>query len=456
MPKTNNALRLLERFRASEAAFNSGVPALMLRYRDEGAALLAEAGLPDTTFEDYQRSDINALFEQDIALTVELPSDDYASSNFLPAGFIDQCAIKGFETAKAVLLNDHFASEYSEGIESLSEAVFIGSIKTFLAQYPEREKQLARIYGRYAETDIDGTVALNTLLARDTLLIFVPEDVVVEKPIQVLQVLQADRDLLVAVRIMVVLEKDSSIELIFSDHIGNGNRYISNRVVEIEVGERARLCYYNIEQADGCAIKLSTTVLRQREESRVSAGEYTLRNSYTRNNYRHRFLGQRAELKLNGLVIGHKNCHADNFARVEHVVPDCRTDELFKYILQDNSVGIFTGRIFIALGAQKTLAYQQNRNLLLSPEARAFAKPHLEIYADDVHCSHGMTTGQLDSDSLFYMQQRGISLEEARTMLSIAFAEDVLATIEIPPVREMIRELVERNFYGTSYEGRKD
>ena len=166
----------------------------------------------------------------------------------------------------------------------------------------------------------------------------------------------------------------------------------------------------------------------------------TLARGVTRNNYYISLAEEEADLKVSGFALSKDKGHADNFSYIEHAVPHCTSDELFKYILLGDSRGVFTGRILVAQDAQKTQAYQNNRNLLLSPTARMQSKPQLEIYADDVKCSHGMTTGQLSPEALFYMQQRGIPREEAKLMLSHAFAEDVLERIPLDEEAEAIRE----------------
>lgn len=442
----NNADALLASYRANKGYFFKGHPSFILSNKKSAEECLIRYGLPTKKLEDYKRSDINALFNRPFHFTNELP-ENCCKNDVLTPQFFSEYVINNLQTLRAVIMNDKFVGCDTEPSTIFPNGVFVGSLPNFLLQYPQKEAHVKQIFGRYAENDIDGLVAMNSLFFRDVFVFYVPKGVRIQHPLLIIQAMKAPFDIFVATRFLFILEDDAEANIILTDHSGCDSTFVSNRVIEVAVEKRAKLGLYDIERSKGNNEKLSTIVLRQQEDSHVSMGEYTLGNGFTRNNYRSRFMGERAELILNGLVLGHKDCHIDNFTRVEHVVSECHTDELFKYLLMDNAVGSFTGRIFIAQGAQKTTAYQQDRNLLLSPEARAYAKPFLEIYADDVHCSHGMTTGQLNEDALFYMQQRGIPEDEARIMLSIAFAVEVIERIQIPELREAVRTIVENDFY---------
>lgn len=456
MPNVNHAEKLVDLYLQSQESLNKGLPYIVSHRKEKAAVALKQLGIPTKKLEDYKRSDLNVLFEDEITLSTELDSHSQ--------GGIEEKEIKAlFEaynipelsTHKAIFLNDRLLTGETNAEANLPQGAFIGTLKQFLALYPEKESLVSSHYGRVAKSSIDGLVALNTLFVRDVLVLYLSKGTTLSNPLHLIQVMKATCDLYASTRFLVLLEEDTEASLVLNDYMGSEHQYITNRVMEIVVGDRAKLQLYDLENSQGNNHKLSTIVVHQGRESRVAVGEYTLGNGFTRNNYRSRFLGEHAELLLNGLVIGHRDSHVDNFSRVEHLVPQCHTDENFKYLLKDNSLGSFTGHIFIAQGAEKTTAYQQDRNLLLSPNARAFAKPFLEIYADDVRCSHGMTTGQLDEEALFYMQQRGINYDEARVMLSIAFAKDIIDRIELEPLRKHILEIVEKDFYGSQYEDKK-
>lgn len=451
MTYENNAVKLLEKYQSCSRIHNSQGDSLPLQYRDEAVYWLRELGLPTKKLEAYRRSDINAIFNGDFAFTSELPNDSLLLEKRSGKSF-GGCEIPNLKSYRALLRNDRFVPELSSASEEYPEGVFVGSLADFRRLYPDRIAPIENVYGHFTERDMDGMVALNALLVRDVFLVYIPSGVVLERPLQLILSMFADRDLLATPRILIYLEEASEANLIFSDDMGDDQKYVSCRVIETYVGKGARLSIYGVEYSRGNHYALSTLVARQMEESKVAIGTYTLGNGFIRNNYYSSFRGERAELRLDGLAIGSKGFRVDNQTRVEHLVPDCHTDELFKYLLKEDALGSFAGRIYIAQGAEKTLAYQQNRNLLLSSEAQAFAKPFLEIYADDVHCSHGMTTGQLDEEALFYMRQRGIPEENARAMLCVAFAKDVLERIAIPELQQVLLQNVERDLYGNSYE----
>lgn len=455
MTNTNNADKVVAKYNSLQKSLNQALPAIVSHRKKRAAAALSDLGIPTKKLEDYKRSDLNTLFDKEIKLSIELDKDQAKLPKEETERLFEKYAIPQLDTYKTIFFNDQLLPLQKEDHLDLPKGAFIGSLTDFLALYPEKEEMIASHYGRIAKSSTDGLVALNTIFVQDVLLIYLPKGVVLPKALHLIQVMKASCDLYASTRFLILLEEQAEALVVLNDFMGNEHQYLTNRVIEIAVKKGATLKLYDLENSQGANHKLSTIVVHQEEESHVTVGEYTLGNGFTRNNYRSRFLGKNAELKLNGLVIGRGDSHIDNFSRVEHIAPQCFTDENFKYLLKDDSLGSFTGRIFIAQGAEQTVAYQQDRNLLLSPNARAFAKPFLEIYADDVRCSHGMTTGQLDEDALLYMQQRGIRYEDARVMLCIAFAKDIIDRIELDPLREHILEIIEKDFYGDQYEDKK-
>jgi Fe-S cluster assembly protein SufD len=191
---------------------------------------------------------------------------------------------------------------------------------------------------------------------------------------------------------------------------------------------------------------IGSLFIEQQASSSVLVNEVTLHNGLTRNNIRVDLRGENAEITLCGMAIGDKNQQIDTFTTINHLVPNCRSKELYKYVMDESSKGIFAGRIYVAKDAQKTEAFQTNKNICITPTARIKTKPQLEIYADDVKCSHGATVGQIDEAALFYMRSRGISEAEARMLLMFAFVDDVIELIKVPALKDNIRMLVEKRF----------
>ncbi|MEG2947341.1 MAG: Fe-S cluster assembly protein SufD, partial [Bacteroidales bacterium] len=217
---------------------------------------------------------------------------------------------------------------------------------------------------------------------------------------------------------------------------------------EIFVGEGAYFDYYELEENTIQTKRVASTFVHQDANSNVLTNSITLTNGVTRNNFYVTFAGEGAESHLSGMAIADGEQHVDNFTFIDHAVPHCHSNELFKYVLNDEAQGSFAGRILVREGADKTEAYQSNKNLCATDKARMFTRPELEIYADDVKCSHGATVGQLDNQALFYLRSRGISEPEARMLLMYAFSSDVLDQIRLEPLKERLRMLVEKRFRG--------
>ena len=394
--------KYLDLFAAHSEAFQEA-PQLLNHYREAAYDAFARLGLPRFRSENYQRTDLPTIFSEDWKLHLVDGAPYWASQAFAPG-------------------------------------IFIGALSDFVRLHPELAQEY---YGRIAPIATDGLVALNTLFAAEGLVIYLPRGAKIPGHIELSYILPRLAGHISVERALIILEDEAEATLHFRDCPEEGGRALALRTIEVYVGRRARFSLIEREESAATNVRVSSLYVRQMQESVVDLSGVTLRNGVTRNNYFVTLAEERADLKISGFVLTGDQAHADNFSYIEHAVPHCTSDELFKYVLRDDSRGVFTGRILVAQDAQKTQAYQNNRNLLLSPSARMQSKPQLEIYADDVKCSHGMTTGQLSSDALFYMRQRGISLEEARLMLSNAFAEDVVARIPVEDIAGDLRASIE-------------
>ena len=394
--------KYLDLFAAHSEAFQEA-PQLLNHYREAAYDAFARLGLPRFKSENYQRTDLPSIFSEDWKLHLVDGAPYWASQAFAPG-------------------------------------IFIGALSDFVRLHPELAQEY---YGRIAPIATDGLVALNTLFAAEGLVIYLPRGAKIPGHIELSYILPRLAGHISVERALIILEDEAEATLHFRDCPEEGGRALALRTIEVYVGRRARFSLIEREESPATNVRVSSLYVRQMQESVVDLSGVTLRNGVTRNNYFVTLAEERADLKISGFVLTADQAHTDNFSYIEHAVPHCTSDELFKYVLRDDSRGVFTGRILVAQDAQKTQAYQNNRNLLLSPSARMQSKPQLEIYADDVKCSHGMTTGQLSSDALFYMRQRGISLEEARLMLSNAFAEDVVARIPVEDIAGDLRASIE-------------
>lgn len=410
---------------------------VMNAFREQAFADFKRLGFPTTSNENYQNTDVIEAFTPDYGLNLQRLSLRVNPNTF-------QCSVSDLGTLPYYVINDSYRRK-TPFSEDLPKGVFIGEMNEFETLNPQIA---SKYYGKIASTSDNGVVALNTLLAQEALVIYLPKNTRLEAPIQLINMLRFRVDMMVNRRVLIILEEYSALQLLICDHsIGNVN-FLINQVVEIFVEEGATCEYYDLEESSTTTIRFSSVSVKQEASSNVLINGMTLNNGTSRNDYNITLNGERAEAELYGIAILDGTQHVDTSSHIVHAVPNCTSDELVKNVLNDQSVGAFCGRIYVAKDAQKTIAYQTNRNLCMTDEARIFSKPQLEIYADDVKCSHGMTTGQLDDQALFYMQSRGISLEEARMMLGVAFTSDVIDHIKLEPLKERLRELVERRFRG--------
>lgn len=405
------------------------------------AAALADferLGFPSLKSEDYHYTDVEKAFAPDYGLNLqrlEIPVNPYD---------VFRCDVPNLSTSLYFVVNDTF---YDKALPKahLPEGVYAGGMQEFARQHPD---VLARYYGKLAKTADNGIVALNTMLAQDGFVLYVPKGTVVERPIQLVNIFRSDIDMMANRRTLVIVEPDAEAKMLVCDHSIDDVKFLATQVIEIYAEANARFDYYDLEESSVSTTRFSSLYVRQAANSQVVVNGITLTNGLTRNNYYVSLEGEGAGLSLCGMSVLDKEQQLDTFTLVNHLAPHCTCNELFKNVLNDHAVGAFSGRIYVKEGADKTEAYQTNSNLCATREARMYSKPQLEIYADDVKCSHGMTTGQLDENALFYMQSRGIPREEARMLLSVAFTSDVIEHVRMEALKDRLHKLVEKRFRG--------
>ena len=294
----------------------------------------------------------------------------------------------------------------------------------------------------------DAVVCLNTMLSVDTLLVHIPRNTRPQHPIQISNILKGTNDTMVNRRLLIILDEGAQADIIINDHAANDSRFLTNQVIEAFAGENSNLNIYEIEETHLLCTRYSNIYIHQDRNASVRHTSLSLFNGHTRNTCTVRMAGEGAEVSLNGCVIADKMQHVDNNTRIEHLVPHCTSNELYKYILDDSAVGAFAGIVYVKEGAQKTSSSMTNANLCATDSARMYTQPMLEIYADDVKCSHGSTVGQLGDDALFYMMQRGIGIDEARLLLKSAFITEVIETIPLQPLRDRLHFQVDKRLRG--------
>lgn len=428
----------IDLYNQCKGMINKHAPQVLNDLRDKAFDDFCRLGFPSKKVERYKYTDMQKIFEPDYGLNLnrlEIPVNPYD---------VFKCDVPNLSTSLYFVVNDSFYDKILPKC-SLAEGVVVGSLSKVATEHPEL---VAKYYGKIANTGDDAVTALNTMLSQDGLMVYVPKNVKVEKAIQVINILRSDVDLMVNRRVLIVMEQGSEAKFLFCDHAADDRNFLATQVIEAFVGENAKLDLYCLEETHYKNTRVSNVYIEQQANSVVNHNVITLHNGITRNRLDLVFKGEGAECFANGCVIADKSQHIDNNTIIDHQVGHCTSHQLYKYVLGDEAVGAFAGRILVRKDAQKTSSNEINQNLCTTKKARMFTQPMLEIYADDVKCSHGSTVGQLNDAAMFYMRQRGISEKEAKLLLEFAFVNEVVDQIQLEPLKERLRYLVEKRFRG--------
>lgn len=428
----------IDLYNQCKGMINKHAPQVLNDLRDKAFDDFCRLGFPSKKVERYKYTDMQKIFEPNYGLNLnrlEIPVNPYD---------VFKCDVPNLSTSLYFVVNDSFYDKMLPKC-SLAEGVIVGSLSKVATEHPEL---VAKYYGKIANTGDDAVTALNTMLSQDGLMVYVPKNVKVEKAIQVINILRSDVDLMVNRRVLIVMEQGSEAKFLFCDHAADDRNFLATQVIEAFVGENAKLDLYCLEETHYKNTRVSNVYIEQQANSVVNHNVITLHNGVTRNRLDLVFKGEGAECFANGCVIADKSQHIDNNTLIDHQVGHCTSHQLYKYVLGDEAVGAFAGRILVRKDAQKTSSNEINQNLCTTKKARMFTQPMLEIYADDVKCSHGSTVGQLNDAAMFYMRQRGISEKEAKLLLEFAFVNEVVDQIQLEPLNERLRYLVEKRFRG--------
>lgn len=405
---------------------------VMNAVRDVAFERFKALGFPSRRVERYKYTDMQALFALDYGLNLnrlEIPVNPYDAF---------RCDVPNLSTSLYFVVNDIFYRKVQPK-SHLPEGVILGSLREFAS---------TEYYHQLASKDDDAVTHLNTMLAQDGLYVYVQKGVVIDRAIQVINILRSDVDLMVNRRVLIIVEEGAEAKFLFCDHAADDRHFLATQVIEAFVGENAKLDLYCMEETHAKSVRVSNVYISQQAASRVNHNVITLHNGVTRNKLNLDLNGEGAECSCNGCVIADKRQHVDNNTLITHHVPHCTSNELYKYVLDDEAVGAFAGKVYVAKDAQKTSSQMTNQNLCATKKARMYTQPMLEIYADDVKCAHGSTVGQLNDAAMFYMRQRGIPEKEAHLLLQNAFINEVIDRIELEPLRDRLHYLVEKRFRG--------
>lgn len=423
-------------FEHNRALIDGHCAALLNEAREKAATRFKSTGFPGLKEENWLHSNVAKRFATDYGMNlgrIEIKADGHNPFT---------CDVPNLKTHQAFIINDSFCDGACS--KQLPDGVILASLNKIAGETPTL---LGPYYNTLAEEG-DSIAQFNTMFAQDGLVLYIPKNIVVEETIQIVTLLQSNVEMLSNRRLLVILEENSRASLLICDHSAMEKQTLSTQITEIFIGRGAQLDLYELEETAYSNTRLGHLFVRQEADSRFNHSNITLTNGFTRNYINVSLEGKGAETDVNGLVIGDKEQHTDNRTLVDHKTGNCNSNELYKYILDEHSTGVFAGKMLIRPDAQQTISLQTNRNLCLTNDAHMYAQPQLEIYADDVKCSHGSTVGQLDENALFYMQQRGIPADEARHLLMYAFAGEVIEKIKIDALRDRLHMLVEKRLRG--------
>ena len=419
-------------FNAFEQTLNGEKKSNLHAIRKESLAYLDEAGLPNNKSEEYKYTNIAKLFSREFEYNPVSYSEETLNEEIKPL-----IKLHG-ESNKMVFINGHFSPEHSTLLEE--EKIKILDLETAYRKFPaEIEKHFNSVI---PETN-DGFSALNTSFAKNGVFIKIEKGTIVEKPVILYFIKDTTRGKVVTMpRNLFIIGENSQVKITEFFHTFGNNQSFTNTMTEMKVAENAIVEHYKIEPDRASAYHVGHTHVNQAEKSVFNSVTITLGGTMIRNNLSISMDGEYCECNMYGLSLLKGKQHVDNNTTVDHIKPNSYSNELYKNILDDESTGVFNGKIFVRQYAQKTNAFQSNRNILLSDDASINTKPQLEIWADDVKCSHGATTGQLDKEQLFYLRARGLSKASARAILLYAFAHDVLDNIKIDSIRESLDKVI--------------
>lgn len=415
-----------------EAKLNGNDNSFLKGLRNDALKQLAVTDFPTLKTEEWKYTNLNRVLNKEFvhassAEKVELTKED-----------VDSFKAEDFDYYLLAFVNGIFSEEFSD-VSKFPKNIFVGSLNDGIQSGNEFIKN-------YLGKQIENKTAfdhLNDAYMLDGAFVIIPDGAILEKPIQILNISGHTKELTFNTpRNLIMVGKNSQASIFFK-YAGIGEKkYFTNSITEIFVDENALVNIYKIELEDVESYHIERTEIYQKANSVFNHYNFTFGGSLVRNDINSKMDDENIECHLNGLYIGRDDQHFDNHTFIDHAKPNCYSNELYKGILDDKAHGVFSGKILVDKDAQKTNAYQSNKTILLSKDASIDTKPQLEIYADDVKCSHGATVGHLDETALFYILSRGIPEEKAKSMLITAFAEDVVSKIKIKELKEKLNHLI--------------
>jgi len=393
--------------------------------RNQAMESFYKQGIPDRKHEEYKYTPIALMLKGEF---------DFSTAKNCSDEQIEQ--LKFLKEAYVVIIENGIFVEGLSNLENLPKGLTIGSL---VDAEKSNSSVFEKHYAQYADVNVDPFIALNTAMTKDGVFIHIAKNAIIEKPIHIIHIATAFENTIIHPRNLIVIDENAQVKIIESyQTVDSKAKTFSNALTEIVVDKHAIVDHYKIQDENDFGYLMNTTQVIQKKQSVFSTHTFTLSGALVRNNLTIVLDDEHIESHLNGLYLTAGNQVVDNHTVVDHRKPNCNSNELYKGIIDGKSTATFNGKIFVRKDAQKTNAFQSNKNILLSEDGTINTKPQLEIYADDVKCSHGTSTGKLDQEKIFYLQARGIGIINAKKLLMHAFASEVVNTVKIEDLRDYI------------------
>jgi Fe-S cluster assembly protein SufD len=406
----------------------------MLPLREKAYQAFMSTGLPTRKDEEYKYSPADKIFKSHFSHFVA------NQAIACDAAQIQSLSIEGLEAIQIVMINGELNDALSN-LSGLPKGITVCSMAKAMEEY---QSLLQEKVGTLAQIDKDPFVALNTIWAEKGLFVRIEKNTTIEQPIHLMNIVSAKDTAIQYFRNFILAEENAEASIIESFDVLNAQQEQALvQTTEVFVSKNARLKHYKLQNDCDQLNLVDNTFAHQDSHSVFDTNTVTLKGKWVRNNLSIYLDGEHCESHLNGLFLTNGNQHIDNHTRVDHAKPNCESNQLYKGILNDKSTTVFNGKIYVHRDAQKTNAYQSSKNILLSDDATANTKPQLEIYADDVKCSHGSSTGELNEEQLFYLRARGLGLDTAKAVLMSAYAAEVVDTIRIEALQHHLKKLID-------------
>ncbi len=430
---------LVDKFTNDENGIYTSIHPKVDKARITGLKQFEKIGLPSSKLEKWRSTNLGKAYKTKYSIGDEKPKFDKQINE------IFHCNVHGFDTNVYALLNGWYYSDDINKLQTLDNGIIVGSIVAAQKEHPEI---FDKYYNEIASTEDHGLNSINAAIYTDGLFIYVPDGVVSEKSIQLIKMVNRDSNIMINTRNLIILGKNSKLSFLHCDDSINQHSGFLVTNTEIFLDENAKFDLYKLQNLNNQTTLVNSTFVQQKGRSELNANVLTFNGGTIRNEFTVDLIGEEANSDISGIYLMDDDQHVDNQVKVIHSSPNCTSTELFKGVLDDNASGVFNGYIYVARDAQKTMAFQRNANILMTNTASIDTMPFLEIYADDVKCSHGATVGQLDNEALFYLMQRGIPESDAKLLLMYAFITDVTGKISIQALKDSIDDMVKKRLRG--------